>query len=461
MEYAPEQESTMPGVGSDNPLQAALGATFGPHLEHLCATTAQALEATGFRSLLVHSGSLVTIFEDDRTYPFEAHAPFKVWVPVADVPDSFIHFVPGKRPQLLFHSPVDYWHEPAALPQAYWTQHFDIRPVADRAAARTALPQDLSATAYIGDAFAELPAWAVAAVNPRKLMRRLDFQRAAKTPYELECLREANRIGARGHLAALQAFASGASEFEIELAFLRACDMREQELPYNPIIALNEAGAVLHYQLLQKTPPAQRLSMLIDAGAEFAGYASDITRTYSHRDPDFAALIRSMDHMQQSLCKGVRAGVDWRDIHLRAHQLTATLLREADITTCSADEAVATGVSSVFLPHGIGHLLGLEVHDVGGFMRGAEGGEIPRPDGHPFLRLTRVLQEGFVVTMEPGIYFIDQLLAAAKTDSRAQSINWSRVDALRRFGGIRIEDDLAVTADGCENLTRDGFAAAA
>ena len=451
----------MSDVGSRADLVSSLAAAFGPHLEFVCKAAAQALEASGFRSLLVHSGSPLTIFEDDRTYPFEVHAPFKVWVPLSDVPDSFVYFVPGERPQLLLHSPPDYWHKPAAVPQAYWTRHFDIRTVADHDAARKALPQDLSATAYIGDAFAELAGWGVAAVNPAGLMRRLDFVRATKTPYELECLREANRLGALGHKAALQAFQAGASEFEIELAFLRACGLREQELPYNPIIALNDGGAVLHYQVLEKKPPAQRHSLLIDAGAEFAGYASDITRTYSLQDADFAALIRRMDEMQQSLCAGIRAGVDWRDVHLRAHQLTATLLREADITTCSPEEAVATGVSSVFLPHGIGHLLGLEVHDVGGFMRAPEGGDIPRPAGHPFLRLTRVLQEGFVVTMEPGIYFIQQLLNAAKSDSRGRSINWPRVEGLRGFGGIRIEDDLAVTTHACENLTRDGFAWAA
>jgi Xaa-Pro dipeptidase len=449
----------MSDVGSQSSLAASLNATFGPHLARLCEVTARALAACGFRSILVHSGSLLTVFEDDRTYPFEAHAPFKVWVPVADVPDSFVYFALGKRPQLLFHSPADYWHKPAAVPQAYWTQHFDIQPVADRDAARRALPNDLSATAYIGDTFGELGAWGVAAVNPRNLLRRLDFARAAKTPYELVCLREASRLGALGHRAALQAFQDGASEFEIELAFLQACGLREQELPYNPIIALNEGGAVLHYQVLERHSPPQRHSMLIDAGAEFAGYASDITRTYSLRDADFAALVRSMDDMQQSLCAGVRAGVDWRDVHLRAHQLTATLLRDADITTCSAEEAVANGVSSVFLPHGIGHLLGLEVHDVGGFMRDPDGGEIPRPEGHPFLRLTRVLEENFVVTMEPGIYFTDQLLNAARADARGQCINWSRVDTLRGFGGIRIEDDLAVTATGCENLTRAAFGA--
>ncbi len=445
----------MSDVGSrSNSLEAA----FGSHLESVCARTARALEATGFRSLLVHSGSLLMIFEDDRAYPFEAHAPFKVWVPLSDVPDCFVYFEPGARPQLLFHSPPDYWYKPAALPQAYWTRHFDIRAIADRPSARDALPRNLGGTAYIGDAFSELTSWGVAAVNPAGLMRRLDFVRAVKTPYERACLREASRLGARGHEAAVRAFRAGASEFEIELAFLRACGLREHELPYNPIIALNDGGAVLHYQVLEKQAPAERHSLLIDAGAEFAGYASDITRTYSHHDTDFAALIRAMDDMQQVLCAGIRPGVDWRDVHLRAHQLTATLLYDADITACSAEEAVETGISSVFLPHGIGHLLGLEVHDVGGFMRDPEGGEIPRPPGHPFLRLTRVLQEGFVVTMEPGIYFIDQLLTAAKADARARGINWSRVESLRHFGGIRIEDDLAVTAAGFENLTRIAWA---
>ncbi len=290
-------------------------------------------------------------------------------------------------------------------------------------------------------------------------MRRLDYVRAVKTPYELACLREASRLGALGHRAAARAFRAGASEFEIELAFLGACGMREQELPYNPIIALNEGGAVLHYQVLAKRPPPEVYSLLIDAGVQSGGYASDITRTYSREDADFAALIERMDRMQQALCAGIRAGVDWREVQLSAHALTAALLREADLILCGAEEAVATGVTKVFLPHGIGHLLGLEVHDVGGFMRSPEGGDIARPEGHPYLRLTRVLEEGFVVTMEPGIYFIDQLLDEARGDDRAAKINWSRVGQLSKFGGIRVEDDLAVTRTGCENLTRDAFAA--
>jgi Xaa-Pro dipeptidase len=438
-------------------LSAELETTFGPHLGAIVARTTRALESCGYSGLLVHSGSLLTVFEDDRTYPFEAHAPFKVWAPLTDVPDCFVYFEPGRQPLLVFQHPTDYWHKPADLPQAYWTRHFDIRPTPDIAGARAHLPRELGRVAYVGDAFADLASWGVGAVNPRHLMRHLDYGRASKTPYELACLREASRLGVLGHLAAARAFTEGASEFEIEIEFLKACGLREQELPYNPIIALNDSGAVLHYQVLEKRAPLERHSLLIDAGAEFGGYASDITRTHALRGGDFAALIERMDEMQQTLCSGLRAGVDWRDVHMNAHDLTGKLLREADITKCNAEEAVATGVTSVFLPHGIGHLLGLEVHDAGGFMESPEGGDIPRPDGHPFLRLTRVLQKGFVVTVEPGIYFIDQLLDAARADARASKINWPRVATLRRFGGIRIEDDVAIEDNGCENLTRDAF----
>jgi Xaa-Pro dipeptidase len=452
----------MPDTEPTPALTRELEATFGPHLEALCARTARALEAGGFSGLLVHSGSALTVFEDDRTYPFLAHAPFKVWVPLADVPDSYIWFKPGSKPMLVLHQPRDYWYKPADLPRGYWVRHFEVVAAADAAAARAALPKDLSRAAYIGDATPELASWGVAAVNPKELMRRLDYDRAVKSPYELACLRAANRLGARGHLAATRAFEGGASEFQIELEFLRGCGAREQELPYNPIIALNEGGAVLHYQVLEKRAPRELHSLLIDAGAQFAGYACDITRTHSFADPDFRDLIERMDDLQQRLCARVHAGVDWRDIHLAAHEETGRLLHEAKLVHCSGEEAVATGLTKVFLPHGIGHLLGIEVHDVGGFMKTAAQGEIPKPEGHPYLRLTRVLEPGFVVTMEPGIYFIPQLLEAARAnDLQASRIDWPRVTSLARFGGIRIEDDLAVTASGCENLTRDAFRAVA
>ena len=427
---------------------------FAAHLEAVKKRSAAALAATGYDALLVHAGTPPLLFQDDHHLPFKVQAPFKVWTPLTDAPDSFVYFVPGKKPALLLHAPVDYWHKSPELPRTYWSDAFDIVSCPDRAAARGALPKDMARTAFIGEPFAELVSWGVGSINPEHLMAQLDYSRAAKTPYEVAALLEANVLGARGHAAAEKAFRAGGSEFDIGLAFMAACGLRERELPYNPIIALNEGGAVLHYQVQMREKPARFHSLLIDAGAEFAGYASDITRTHSFDNAEFAALIKRFDELQLNLCAQVRVGADWRDIHQSSYRAISEFLREADVISASADEAVDTALTSVFYPHGIGHLLGLQVHDVGGRQRDPAGGEIERPYNHPFLRLTRKLEDGCVVTVEPGFYFIDQLLAEARAKPIGQKINWARVEQLKPFGGIRIEDNVVARTGTHENLTR-------
>jgi Xaa-Pro dipeptidase len=440
------------------------GTEYEQHLHSLQTRFSAALRAASLEAALVHSGLLLPMFRDDQSYPFKPQAWYSIWGPLPPAPDCFVYVKPGATPRLLICAPPDFWFEPVSTPQGDWTRYFQIQLVPSLEAARAALPQDLSRVALIGESSAQIATWGLAGPNPEKLLLALDFTRAVKTPYEISRLREANRRGARGHKAAAAAFAAGDSEYDIHQAFVGATGLREQELPYNAIVALNEAASVLHYQNLRRDPPAAHHSLLIDAGAQADGYASDITRTFAAADRmdggrDFAALIAAMDQAQQGLCAQVHAGCEWAGIHLAAHQALAAVLRAADLIDCGGDEAVASGLSGVFMPHGIGHLLGLQVHDVGGLQQSPAGGQIPRPAGHPYLRLTRRLEPGFIVTMEPGLYFIDQLLREARADARGAHINWSRVEQLRRFGGIRIEDDLAVTASGCENLTRDAFAA--
>src|SRR6185295_4578805 len=213
---------------------------FASHLENVKKRSATALASAGYDALLLHAGTPPLLFLDDHHLPFRAQAPFKVWAPLADAPDSFVFFTPVRKPLLLLNQPVDYWHKAPSMPDGYWTRAFDIVSCATREAARAALPKDLSRTAFIGAPFPELLAWGPAAINPEHLIAQLDYARAAKTPYETAALREANVLGMRGHLAAERAFRGGASEFEIGLEFMKACGLREQELPYNPIIALNE-----------------------------------------------------------------------------------------------------------------------------------------------------------------------------------------------------------------------------
>ena len=207
------------------------------------------------------------------------------------------------------------------------------------------------------------------------------------------------------------------------------------------------------------SPPKPARTFLLDAGASHGGYACDITRTHAQDTAgEFQALIDAVDRAQQAMCAQVRAGMDYRQLHLDAHLALAGILREAGIITVQPEEAVATGVSSAFFPHGIGHGLGLQVHDVAGFAASDRGGTIARPEGHPYLRLTRTLEPGFVVTIEPGIYFVDMLLEDLQAAGRGGSVDWSRVDAFRPYGGIRIEDNVVCTGGEPLNLTREAFA---
>jgi Xaa-Pro dipeptidase len=439
--------------------EASPDALYPQHLATLMRRADQALEESGFDALVVHAGVPPLQFLDDQSYPFKVNPQFKAWVPILDNPQCVLIYRPGSRPKVLFHQPDDYWHLPARLPDAPWTACVDLETFADPARVREAIAA-LAHPALVGprELFADSPE---RAVNPPALITRLHFARAVKTPYEIECLRRASDLGVLGHGAARAAWLAGASEYEAHQAYLAACQQREEEMPYNNIIAYNEHSAVLHYQHLDRRPPPVRRSFLIDAGAQFRGYAADITRSHAAAPGAFAELVQHMEALQLKLCDLVVAGRDYREIHIAAHRAIGQLLLEVGLTRIPAEAALERGVTTVFFPHGVGHLLGLQVHDVGGVQANADGGERERPPGHATLRLTRMLEPGVVVTVEPGLYFIDTLLKAAQGDARRGDIDWTRVEALKPFGGIRIEDNVVATADTPENLTRAAFARAA
>jgi Xaa-Pro dipeptidase len=435
---------------------------FPAHLATVAARANDALAACGYDALAIFSGRAPNHFLDDFGWPFKVNPHFKLWAPLTDAPDSFICHVPGRRPVLCFYQPADYWHRPPELPAEDWLTEFDLHTIREPGEARAVLAGVLGRApraVFLGEWHAEFADWGFAAANPPPLLAHLHYWRAVKTPYELACMREASRLGVRAHLAARDAFFTGASEFEVHGAYCAASGLTEAELPYQNIIAFNEGAAVLHNHSLDRRRDVPRRSFLIDAGAQFRGYASDITRTYSGGDPEFAALIEGVDGLQRRLCDMIRAGHDYREVHLAAHLQIGGLLRDSELVSCSAETAVADGVTSVFFPHGVGHLLGLQVHDVAGFASDVSGREIPKPDGHPYLRLTRRLEPGFVVTVEPGVYFIKMLLEQARAAPAGRHIRWPAIERLAPFGGIRVEDDVACTTGEPENLTRDAFAA--
>lgn len=426
------------------------------HLETIKARVDRALQKAGFDHLLVASGIEKFEFLDDRPYPFKVNAQFKAWVPLTRHPCCWVSYTPGQTPVLVYYQPDDYWHVPPTAPEGVWVGEFDIRVISDPAEAAKHLPRE-GRRAIIGEADAALPGFEPN--NPKVLLDYLHYHRAYKTPYELDRMRAAQRRAVPGHLAAREAFLAGASEARIHAAYLAATGHTDLDLPYGNIVGLNEHAATLHYQYKQDQAPARSLTLLIDAGAEVDGYASDITRTWGHGDGAFAELLQAVDAEQQALCAKVRAGTDYRQLHLEAHLRLGGVLQQLGIVDMDPADMLATGLSSTFFPHGLGHPIGLQVHDVAGFSD-EDGNLIPRPEGHPYLRMTRTLEPGMVVTIEPGIYFIPTLLAKLKHTPQARHVNWDRIEQLLPYGGVRIEDEVHCTDGDPENLTRPAFAAA-
>ena len=440
------------------PGTADFATLYSAHLATLKQRADEALARSGHDHLVVPSGTLHYQVFDDRDYPYAVNPQFKAWLPLTRVPNSWLVYSPGQRPKVLFHQPFDYWHVVPDAPSGWWVEHFDIHIIRKPEDALPLLPKPAARCAILGEPQSALGEYIPN--NPEPVVNYLEYMRAYKTAYEIALMREAQRLGVRGHRAAEAAFREGKSEFGIHMAYCSAVGQDLGELPYQNIVALNEHNAVLHYMELQRTPPAQSRSFLIDAGASFHGYASDITRTYAMDTAgEFQALIDAVDAAQIGMANGVRAGTDYKQLHIDAHLTLMGILKDFGVITVSPEAALATGVSAAFFPHGLGHPIGLQVHDVAGFAETDRGGTIPRPPGHPYLRMTRVLEPGMVVTIEPGIYFIDMLLQEVKQNGLADSVDWSRVDALRPYGGIRIEDEVLCTDGDAENLPRPAFAA--
>ena len=439
--------------------EALLAELYPGHVASLKERHDRALERAGASHVVVFSGAPRTAFLDDNDYPFRPNPHFLSWLPLARAPLSYLVYTPGQTPVLVFHQPRDYWHSVPGDPDGFWPDHFDIRIVNSPEQIAAELPQDRERCILIGEIHDESHARGIERVNPGTALNILHYARARKSAYELECMRAASRRAVCGHRAAEAAFRAGKSEFEIHLEYCRATGHAENDLPYGNIVALNENGAVLHHQHLEHEPPGRSRSFLIDAGATFNGYASDITRTYSANDDEFSALIARFDTLQLELVDEVEAGVDFASLHLTCHKKIADLLVEIGLAAGSRDALIESGVTSAFYPHGLGHLLGVQVHDIGGHMGDDSGTVIDPPSGHPFLRLTRVLESDQVLTIEPGIYFIDMLIENLAGTPGHGMIDHGLYAKLRPFGGIRVEDNIRVLRGGCENLTRPAFAA--
>ncbi len=460
MRYGYQLHSVGTGVLSHS---MNIHALFGEHIDSLQRQLDQALAGsrTSVDAVIVHSGSDHTHYADDQGKPFRAWGHFLRWIPV-DRADQFVLLQPGYKPLFIALIPQDFWHDPQMDMPPWWSSRVDIKVISRLDELSSAFPPSLK-LAFLGESHALAQSLGVdnKLINPPALLNWLDYQRAYKTSYELHRIAEANAHALTGHQAAHDAFLAGRDEFDIHMAYLSACRVLDHELPYPNIIGINEHAAILHYQHKRRYAPhstdkPDNKVLLIDAGCRSAGYCSDITRTWCMPGihPLFVSLLAGMQKLQSAVILDIRPGMDFGDLHHQAHLHLAQLLSDSRLCFGSPDDLIAAGVTQTFLPHGLGHLLGLQVHDVGGRLAGPDGHIKAPPAHYPALRNTRCIEAGMVFTIEPGLYFIPMLLNRLRQSPAGKLVDWSVVDQLTPLGGIRIEDNIWVHNEGVHNLTR-------
>jgi len=420
------------------------------HLNKVLNAFDKMLDKNAYEEVLLYSGEQKTIYLDDNSYPFKVHANFKYLVPVLNNPYSFLIYRSGEKPKLLLLQKIDFWDSQPKEVKGEWTEFFEISYYHSLETMRNVLPKNLSKSAYLGEETERFKDYGFKSLNDQKLIDFIHYQRIYKSEYEVQCLREANKIASIAHLAAKQAFLEGKSEIETHLSYLNAISYRENEVPYENIVAFDESAAILHYNAYKKERFTSK-SFLLDAGASYRGYHADITRTFAKKEHGlFHELISAVNESTLNIISKIKIDMNYEVLQEQMHLDAAQILRDFNLMNISKEEIYEKEYTKLFSPAGVGHYIGLQVHDIGNTIKDEEGSLQKKSSKHKFLRLNKNIEEVNVFTIEPGIYIIEQLL---KEHYGKKEFNWKNIEALRPFGGVRIEDSVYVSARKIENLT--------
>lgn len=286
--------------------------------------------------------------------------------------------------------------------------------------------------------------------------------RTVKTAREQEVLEYASKMSSIAHVEVIKSIKPGMMEYQLESLFKHVCysqgGMRNES--YTSICAAGKNGATLHYGHAG-APNASQIEagdlVLMDMGAEYHCYCADITTTVPASGKfteDQKIIYEGVLAAHQAVLKALRPGCAWNDLQRMAETHILEALVKGGFLVGDIDEMMSKRVSATFMPHGLGHLLGIDTHDVGGY--GLPG--IPERSSEAGLkncRTARIMKEGFAMTIEPGCYFIDCLLdrALAEGSDIKQYFVADRVNSCRDMGGVRLEDNVVVTSDGCKSWT--------
>ena len=287
------------------------------------------------------------------------------------------------------------------------------------------------------------------------LIKSVIKQRSIKSTDEVNEIEMAlDQVTGPMHIQCMKMAREGTYEHELVAEMLRSAKAKDMEFAYNIICSVR--GETLHNEQHHNQLKSGQL-VLIDAGVESKmHYASDITRTtpvngkFTSQQKDIYALVLKA---QLEAIEMIKPGIAYKQIHLHTAKIIAEGLIQLGIMKGNADEAVNAGAHALFFPHGLGHMIGLDVHDMEDLGEDYVGyGEETERSGQfglAYLRLVRKLNEGFVLTVEPGIYFIPALIAKWRKEKHCKEyIEFSKLDQYTDFGGIRIEDNILVTESG-------------
>jgi len=288
-----------------------------------------------------------------------------------------------------------------------------------------------------------------------KLIKAVVKMRSTKEPQEIEAIERACDVGYEMHTTAQRLIRPGVTERYIGGQVDGIARSLAQGVSFATIFS--QHGEIMHGNPSGNLLEDGRLA-LCDAGCELDDYCSDNTRTmpvngrFSQRQLEIYSIVEACHDYVLEVAK---PGVKYADVHFAVCRLMTDRLKELGLMKGDTEEAVRAGAHAMFLPHGLGHMMGMDVHDMEGLGQIYVGfDEETRPNLEQFgtncLRMGRRLQEGFVVTDEPGIYFIPHLIDLWRSEGHcAEFLNFDLLETYKDFGGIRIEDDLLITADGC------------
>ncbi len=283
---------------------------------------------------------------------------------------------------------------------------------------------------------------------------KLTHARRPKDEIEMGRMAQAVKATAIGHATARSLIKPGITErqlqIELEAAMFRA---GADGLGYATIVGSGPNSAVLHFSPTDRQVGKGEV-VLIDAGGEVGGYTADVTRTHPANGTftaDQQMLYDAVLLAQQEVIDGCLVGAEWSELHKVAALSMAGSLQKMGIIRCSAREAFESELISLFFPHGIGHMVGLGVRDAGGVFPGRNG---DCKVAGVAIRMDLPLEEGYLVTVEPGLYFIPALLRDEERRNKYRSVvDWTAIEPLIGTLGIRIEDNILVTKSGPRNVT--------